>query len=706
MDLERKKFVKSIGGRDLILEVSRLAEQTNASVLGTYGGTMVLVTAVMGDEDSGSDYLPLTVDYEERFYAAGKILGSRFIRREGRPSDEAILSGRLIDRTLRPLFDERIRRAIQMVVAVLSYDEENDPDFLALVTASTALAISDIPWDGPVGGVSIGEINSEFKLNPVLSLLHDKENKVGFEAFFAGKEGVINMMELGGDEAQEERVLGAARVALGTIKELIDFQKEIAAGVGRPKSKLELAEPTPELVQVVKKFLEGKLEEALYVGGKVDRTGREARLKQELKEHLIETGFSIDELKMVDRIFDEEADELMSQQVLENEKRPDGRGLNEVRELYSEVKFLPRAHGSALFVRGNTQALAAVTLAPPRAEQLIETIEYSGKKRFMLHYNFPPFSVGEARSSRGPGRREIGHGALAEKAIRPIIPAAEIFPYTIRVVSDILSSNGSTSMATVSAASLGLMDAGVPIKAPAAGISVGLVLAPDGRYKLLTDIQGPEDHYGDMDFKAAGTRGGVNAIQMDVKVQGITLEILEEALARAKVARLQILDFTDKVLAKPRAELSPLAPKILTFLIDPTHIGEVIGPGGRVINGIIERIGVISIDIDEDGRVFITADEPDRAERAAAEVKAIVREFGVGDVVEGEVIKLFDFGVLVDLGGGRSGLLHVSELKDGFVKNVEDVVKMGDRVKVKVIKTENGRISLSLRQAESSPPAS
>ncbi|MBI2010947.1 MAG: polyribonucleotide nucleotidyltransferase [Candidatus Colwellbacteria bacterium] len=700
MDLERKKFVKNIGGRDLILEVSRLAEQTNASVLGTYGGTMVLVTVVMGDEDSGLDYLPLTVDYEERFYAAGKILGSRFIRREGRPSDEAILSGRLIDRTLRPLFDERIRRAIQIVITVLSYDEENDPDFVALVTASTALSISDIPWNGPVAGVSIGEVNGKLELNPVLSLLHDKENKVGFESFFAGKEGVINMIELGGDEVSEANALKAAETASGVIKELIDFQNEIVAQIGKPKSELRLAEPSREFSAAVKKFLEGKLEETLYIEAKVDRIGRLGELKESLKEHLALEGFSADELKMLDQIFDNETDEVMSQNVLENERRPDGRKLDEIRELYSEVKLLPRAHGSALFVRGTTQALAAVTLGPPRAEQLIETIEYSGKKRFMLHYNFPPFSVGEARSSRGPGRREIGHGALAEKAIRPVIPIAENFPYTIRVVSDILSSNGSTSMATVSAASLSLMDAGVPIKAAVAGISIGLVMAPDGRYKLLTDIQGPEDHYGDMDFKVAGTRKGLNAIQMDVKVEGVTIEILRKALERAKIARHQILDFTDRVISEPRAELSPLAPKILTFLIDPSHIGEVIGPGGKVINAIIERTGAISIDIDDDGQVFITADKPGSAEQAAAEIKAIVKVFEVGEVVEGEVVKLLDFGAIVELGGGRSGLLHVSELKEGFTKNVEDVVKLGDRVKVKVIKTENGKISLSLRQAE------
>ncbi|MBI3088723.1 MAG: polyribonucleotide nucleotidyltransferase [Candidatus Colwellbacteria bacterium] len=696
MELKRRKFTKKIANQDLTLEISPLAERTNAAVLAAYGETAVLVTAVMEDKDREVDYLPLTVDYEEKFYAAGKILGSRFIRREGRPSDEAILSGRVIDRTIRPLFDHRIRRPIQITVTVLAYDEENDPVFPALIAASTALSISDIPWNGPVAGVGAAEIDSRRLINPKNSDL--KNGGVKFDAFFAGTGNAINMIELAGDAAREEEILQAAAAALIDIGELVELQKEIIKELGKTKAALELKEPRTELIEAVKTFLRDKLEAAVYTKGDGHYSEALNRVKQDLKDHLEQQGSSEENLRVADSLFENELEELVSRSILEREMRPDGRKLDEVRALHSEVAVLPRVHGSSLFIRGNTQALAVATLGAPGAQQLIETIEFSGKKRFILHYNFPPYSVGEARSFRGPGRRDIGHGALAEKALLPLIPNADEFPYTVRVVSEILSSNGSSSMATVSAVSLSLMDAGVPIREPAAGIAIGLVTAPDGKYKLLTDIQGPEDHHGDMDLKAAGTKDGVNAIQMDVKINGITLEILKEALERAKNARLQILEHMTSVLAKPRTELSKYAPKILTFSIDPTRIGEVIGPGGKIINGIIAKTGIKSIDIEDDGRVFVSGDDLEAVNRAAAEVKTIVKEFEVGEVVEGKVVKIFDFGALVDIGGGKTGLIHVSELKNEFVKEVSDVVKIGDPVTAKVIKVENGRVDLSLRQ--------
>lgn len=697
MELQRKKFTKRIADQDLTLEVSPLAERTNAAVLATYGETAVLVTAVMENKDRDVDYLPLAVDYEEKFYAAGKILGSRFIRREGRPSDEAILSGRVIDRTIRPLFDQRIRRPLQIVVTVLSYDEENDPVFPALIAASTALGISDIPWNGPVAGVGVAKVGGEIALNPKNSDLKNSE-RVEFDAFIAGTDNAISMIELAGDNAEEEDVLRAAGEALASVNDLILWQKDIIKGLAKPKADLRFKEPKAELVEAVKSFLASKLEAAVYTKGDTHYSEKLNQVKKELVEHLRQAGFVEEDLIDADALFESELEELVCRNVLDSDRRPDGRKLDEVRSLHSEVALLPRVHGSALFIRGNTQALAVATLGAPGAQQLIETIEFSGKKRFLLHYNFPPYSVGEARSFRGPGRRDIGHGALAEKAILPLIPTADIFPYTVRVVSEILSSNGSSSMATVSAVSLALMDAGVPIRQPAAGIAVGLVLAPDGRYKLLTDIQGPEDHHGDMDFKAAGTSDGVNAIQMDVKVKGITLEILKGALAHARNARLHILDHTGQILPKPRTGLSKHAPKIITLSIDPTRIGEVIGPGGKIINGIIAKTGIKSIDIDDDGRVFISGDDIEAVNRAVAEVKSIVKEFEVGEIVEGRVFKIFDFGALVDIGGGKSGLIHVSELKNEFVKEVTDVVKIGDSVTAKVIKVDNGRIDLSLKQ--------
>lgn len=694
MDLNRQKFTKTIGGQDLIIETSRLAEQANAAVTATYGETTVLATAVMGDSDTDLDYMPLSVDYEEKFYSVGKILGSRFMRREGRPSEEAILSGRLVDRTIRPLFDKRIRRPIQVVATVLSYDEENDPDFVALMATSTALAISDIPWSGPVAGTAVAKIGNEFVINAKNSLTAEN---TPIRAFFAGTEKHINMIEFSGDEAQETEILEAGKKAMEAVKDLIDFQNEIVGKVGKDKVEIEFSKPSEEFVKQMKDYLDKNLEGAVYVENKSERTDKVGALKKELKAEL--KGKFEEDMAYFDMLFEKELDDVVHKNILESDKRPDGRALDEVRELHAEVGLLPRTHGSGLFVRGNTQALAFTTLGAPGDAQLLDTIKSNGDMRFMLHYNFPPFSVGEARSFRGPGRRDIGHGALAKKAIESLIPDKESFPYTIRVVSEILSSNGSSSMATVSASSLSLMDAGVPIKSPAAGIAMGLIVGGDGEYKILTDIQGPEDHYGDMDLKVAGTEGGVTAMQMDVKIQGITLEILGETLEAARKARLHILETTNKALDKARVELSSYAPRILTIKIDPSKIGEIIGPGGKVINAIIEKTGVESIDIDDDGMVFITSKNKESADGAIAEVKAIASDLEVGTTIEGMVAKVLDFGAVVEFPGGKSGLIHVSELKDEFVENVNSILKEGDRVKVKVLKVENGKTSLSLKQA-------
>lgn len=707
MDLHKQQFTTDIAGQKLTLEISRLAEQAAAAVLGQYADTSVLVTAVMGKQDRDTNYFPLTVDYEEKFYAAGKIIGSRFIRREGRPSEEAILSGRMIDRALRPLFNQRLRREVQIVITVLSYDEDNDPDFISLVTASTALAISEIPWQGPVAGVKISRTaEGENLINPTNTKI--KDSKINFSAFVAGlktsdKETKINMIELSGDEAAENEIIESFGLAQEEIANLIDFQKKIVAEIGRPKIDCDYDNDN-DLKNKIRDFLKDKLEDTIYTSEKTERQNNLDVLKQSLKAFL-EQEEMIEGFKIVDTVLEEEVDKLVHKNILESEKRPDGRGLDEIRELHTEVGLFKRLHGSGLFIRGGTQALAVTTLAAPGAEQLIETMETTAKRRFMLHYNFPPYSTGEIKRLAGPGRREIGHGVLADKAIRQMIPSQEKFPYTIRVVSEILASNGSSSMASVCASSLSLMDAGVPIRKPVAGIAMGLIIEnpkskiQNPKYKILTDIQGPEDHYGDMDCKIAGTEDGITAIQMDVKFDGLTLSILKEVFQQAKKARLEILEAMNKAIAQPREKISPFAPLIMTLEINPEQIGEVIGPAGKIINKIIRDTGVETIDIEESGRIFVAAATPEKADSAIRYIKSLTRQFQVGETVEGEIIKILDFGAIVDLGAGKDGMIHISELKNGFVEKVEDVVKIGDRVRAKVIRAENGKIGLSLKAA-------
>lgn len=699
MAIQKKEFQVEVGGRPLSFEISVLAEQANAAVVAKYGETVVLATAVMGRVETSTDYFPLKVDYEERFYAAGKIIGSRFLRREGRPSEEAVLSGRLIDRTLRPLFDYRMRRDIQVVVTVLSYDEENDPDFVGLLAASMALSISDIPFRGPMAGIRVGQIGSDFVVNPTRSTLLKPETV--FETFASGPKDRINMIELAGKEASEENILKAFEIAQSEINKLITFQEGVVKEIGKTKQDVPLYEPAAEIRKAVEEFLAPKIEEAVYAPNKILQSERLGVLKKDLIEHL-KSSMEEPDLKAADFVMEEYIDALIHKNILDNEKRPDGRRIDEVRKLDGEVGLFGRTHGSAFFVRGNTQALAITTLAPPGSEQLIETMEITGKRRFMLHYNFPPYSVGEVGRMGSPGRREIGHGALAEKALRPMIPQTQDFPYTIRVVSEIVSSNGSSSMATVCASTLSLMDAGVPIERPVAGIAMGLMMTESGdKFKVLTDLQGPEDHWGDMDFKVAGTKDGVNAVQLDVKVFGLTMPIIKQTLAQAKAARFEILNFMQGVIPSVRPNLSALVPTIIQLSINPEKIGMVIGPGGKMINGLIKNYELTTIDIDDDGSVYIAAPDKKNAEAAAGEIRMMTREIKAGEVIEGRVLKTLDFGAIVDLGGGKDGMIHVSELKNGFVKNVTDVIKAGDFVKAKVIRVDDdGRIGLSVKQLE------
>lgn len=700
MNLDKKQFTTQVAGKELKLEISNLAGRADAAVLGTYGETSVLVTVVMGNEERNIDYFPLTIDYEERFYAAGKIIGSRFVRREGRPSENAVLSGRMIDRTLRPLFDQRMRRDVQIVITVLSYDEENDPDFVSLISASAAILISQVPWDGPVAGLRMAKVKTgDLLFNPVNSVL--SASQISFDCFASGPENKINMVELSGNEAGEDEILAAFEKAQVEINKLVDFQKQIAKELAKPKLKIEEKELAGDIKDKVIVFLKDKLEKAIYTEQKIEQSKNVELLKKELFEYLSLDGVS--DFSSVENLLEEETEKLVVKNILESDKRPDGRALDEIRTLYGEVGLFKRLHGSALFMRGETQALAATTLGAPGAAQLVETMEISGKRRFMLHYNFPPYSVGEIGRLGAPGRREIGHGALAEKAVKAILPSEEEFPYTIRIVSEILSSNGSSSMATVCASTMSLMDAGVPIKKPVAGISIGIAVDeqnPEKNYKTFIDIAGLEDHYGGMDFKVAGTADGITAIQVDVKIKGLTLEMIKDSLAKAKQGRLELLEFIKGVIAQPKPELSQYAPIIMILNIKPDQIGEVIGPGGKVINKIIEETGVESIDIEEDGRVFVTGVGKDKVMAAVNQVKSMTREFQIGEIITGPVIKILEFGAIVDLGGGKDGMIHISELKDGFVEKVEDVLKLGDVVKAKVVKMENGRIGLSLKAAK------
>jgi polyribonucleotide nucleotidyltransferase len=696
------KFDLELAGKKLEVTVRDLAEQANGSVFVRYGDTEVMANCVMSKKDlENPQFFPLTVEYEEKYYASGKIRGPRYIKREAKPSDEAICNGRLIDRSIRPLFPGDFQREVQVIVTVLSWDGENDPDFPGLLAASLALSISDIPWSGPESAVRIGRVENNFIMNPTYS----EKEKSQFDLFITtvknGGEVLVNMIEGGFGETEEKLITEAVAFAENDLNRLFEFQNEIIKKLGKEKIALKIPEKNPEMENELKEFLGEKLEKALFQEDKNLRNDGLDKLKEELLSFVKEKYQDESKVNFAKKFFDIELERILYENAIKKEKRCDGRKLNQVREISGEVGLLPRTHGSALFCRGQTKAMSIVTLGAPGDQQILEGMEIVGKKRFMHHYNFPPYSVGEVKPVRGPGRREIGHGMLAEKALLPLIPSAETFPYTIRVVSEILSSNGSSSMASVSAASLALMDTGVPITGLATGIAIGLMSDSSKNYKILTDIQGPEDHHGDMDFKVAGTRKGITAIQMDVKIKGIDKKILGEALERGKEARANILDTMEKIISAPRPELSPWAPRILTIKINPDKIREVIGPGGKIINQIIDECGV-QIDIEDTGEIFITAEKEEAGNKALEWIKNITREVTVGEIFQGRVTRIMAFGAFCEILPGQEGLVHISQLANYRVNKVEDIVKIGQIIPVKVIEIdEQGRINLSLKEATS-----
>jgi len=701
--MQTKTYETDYCGKKLKVEISDLADQANGSVLVRYGETVVFATAVISkNKREGIDFFPLTVDYEEKFYAAGKIMGSRFIKREGRPSEEAILTARIIDRTIRPLFDRRLRNEIQVVVLALSVDGKNDSDIPAIIAASLALGISDISWGGPVGAARVGQVDGQFVFNPT----YEEREKSTMDIAVCGKDGKVNMVEAGAKEIAEEVAVKGIEGALAEIAKMEEFQKKIIKEIGKEKIKIEIKDKPKEAVALFEKNILPKLEAVLYSSAQSGQARKKPDIDPLKKEwmELLKAGANEEFLTFADEIFEDGVDELVRNKVIDapkgQEKRQDGRRTDEVRSLHASVDLLPALHGSAVFYRGNTHILSTVTLGGPQDAQLIEGMEVQTIKHFMHHYNFPPFSVGEIGRMGSPGRREIGHGALVEKALLPVLPPKSDFPYTIRVVSEAMASNGSTSQGSICASTLALMDAGVPIKNPVAGISMGLMMRNDKEYRVLTDIQGFEDHFGDMDFKCAGTKDGITAIQLDIKVGGIPLDALKEAFAQAKVVRDEILAVMLKAIPEPRKDLSPTAPRIIKMMINPDKIREVIGPGGKMINSIIDKTGA-EIDIEQDGSVYITGKNLKEADEAKKIIEGLTHEYAVDELVSGPVTRLFDFGAMVEIGPMQEGLVHISELAPFRVNKVTDMVNLGDTVKAKIISIdEKGRVNLSIKQLD------
>jgi polyribonucleotide nucleotidyltransferase len=696
--MEQKTFSMEVGEKTLSAEFGVLAGQANGSVRLQFGDTVILATATMSkDRREGMDWFPLFVDYEERFYAAGKIKGSRFIKREGRPSDKAVLSGRVIDRTIRPLFDERMRNEIQVVTTVLSIDKETDPALVAVMAASLAIGTSDIPWRGPVGAVRIGQKDGEFTLNPANNTLEE----YAADVLVAGTDGKINMIEAGANEMSNPDMHKAISLGFEQVNEICKFQQKIIDEIGKEKTKVELTTPSKEFAIEINSFFEEQgLVDAFYTQDRGTRDEKMGTIKTALKEFL-EEKYSKEEVPARKAeallLFENFLNKVLHDRIINDGERPDGRKVDQVRNISAKVKVLPRTHGSGLFDRGETQALTVATLGSPGDEQIIDTMEVDEKRRYMHHYNFPPFSVGEVRPMRGPGRREIGHGALAEKALMPVLPSKDSFPYTMLLVSEVLSSNGSSSMASTCGSTLALMDAGVPLKNPVSGIAMGIVVDENDNYKILSDIQGPEDHWGDMDFKVAGTKDGITAMQLDVKIDGITPQIVEEVLDRAYESRMQIMDVMLTTIGAPREEMSEYAPRIIIMKIDPDKIRTVIGPGGKVINEIIDTTGV-QIDIEDDGSVFITAEEAEGGKKAQEWIKNLTHEPKSGEVYKGKVMKIMDFGAFVEILPGKEGLVHISQLSTQRVEKVEDIVKEGQEVSVRVLEIDSlGRLNLTMK---------
>lgn len=689
MEQTKNEYSMDWAGRKLTVEVGQLAKQANGAVLVRYGDTAVLSTATASKEPKNLDFFPLTVNYEERLYAVGKIPGG-FIKREGRPSEKAILASRLIDRPIRPLFADGFRNDVQVISIVMSVDQDCSSEMAAMFGSSLALCTSDIPFEGPIAGVIVGRIDGEFVINPTVEQIE----KSDLHLTVAGTKDAINMVEAGANEVPEETMLEAIMFGHDAIKQLIEFQDKIAAEVGKEKMHISLYEIDQELEAEVRGICEADMVKAIQVQ---EKHAREAAIK-EVKNQVIakyeEQEATDDDLKQVKQILDKIVKGEVRRLITVEKIRPDGRKIDEIRPLSSQVSILPRTHGSGLFTRGQTQALSICTLGAMGDVQILDGLGIEEEKRFMHHYNFPSFSVGETGPIRGPGRREIGHGALGERALEPIIPSEKDFPYTIRVVSEVLESNGSTSQASICASTLAMMDAGVPIKAPVAGIAMGLVKSGE-HYTVLSDIQGMEDHLGDMDFKVAGTAKGVTALQMDIKIEGLSREILEEALQQAKVGRMHILDSMLATISEPRTELSQFAPKILTMSINPDKIRDVIGPSGKQINKIIEETGV-KIDIEQDGTIFIASANQEMNQKAKKIIEDIVREVEVGQMYLGKVKRIEKFGAFVEIFAGKDGLVHISELAEERVGKVEDVVAIGDEILVKVTEIDKqGRVNLS-----------
>ena len=696
------RHTTQLGNTEIVLEYGRFAEQADAAVTVTAGATIVLATVVTSkNEREGIDYFPLMVDFEERLYAAGKISGSRFIKREGRPSEEAILTARLVDRPLRPLFDKTFRRDVQVIITVLSFDEENDPDLLAIIGASAALSLAGTaPFSGPVGAMRVGLIDGELVCNPTGSQMANSE----LDLVVAGTEQRIMMIEAGAHQVPEAKVLEALKMAHEAMQPVIALQKSFMKAYQAPVAAIKEGPTVDEAVQAAAL---GQIQVGLASHDREKRQELQAET-QAMALTKLEGQFKQSEIKSA---FVKLVEKEVRNAILERDERPDGRGITEVRPITVEVGLLPRTHGSALFTRGQTQALTITTLGSPGDEQMVETMSEEGTKRYMHHYNFPPFSTGETSPVRGASRREIGHGALAERALVPVLPQQQDFPYTIRLVSEILSSNGSSSMASVCGSTLSLMDAGVPIFAPVSGIAMGLVTNPDAsEFKVLTDLQGLEDFAGDMDFKIAGTQEGITAIQMDTKLAGLTWPIIEQTLTQAYKGRMFILDKMMEALDQPRAELSPFAPRIQAIMIDPARIGELIGPGGKNINRIITEAGgkeVISIDIEDDGTVMVSSTDSAAADWAISQIQGIGRTIMVGEVFEGPVIQIIkdrinpekEIGAVVQFMPNKDGMVHISQVATERIAKVSDVLKVGDVVKVKVaaIDPDKGRYSLTMR---------
>lgn len=685
-------FNLQLAGRELIVETGKMAGQAGGSVLVRYGETAVLVTATASEQPrEGIDFFPLSCDYEEKLYSVGKIPGG-FIKREGRPTEKAVLTSRLIDRPIRPLFPEGFRNDVQVIATVLSVDRDNSPEIAAMIGSSVALSISPIPFSGPTGSIEVGYINGELLLNPNIEQKEESE----LNLIVSGTKDAIMMVEAGANEVSEDIMLDAIMFGHSEIKRIVEFIEGVVLKVGKEKTEVDLVKSDGELEQAVREYATPKLVDAILTFDKLERNSRIDVVKEETHKHFEEeypeeTGEISDTLYNITR-------EEVRRLILEEGKRPDDRKPDEIRPIVCEVGLLPRTHGSGLFTRGQTQALTIATLGAMGDVQILDGLGLEEFKRYMHHYNFPPYSVGETRFLRGPGRREIGHGALAERALEPVIPNEEEFPYTIRLVSEILSSNGSSSQASVCGSTLALMDAGVPIKAPVAGIAMGLITGED-KLQILSDIQGMEDFLGDMDFKVAGTAEGITAIQMDIKVPGIGRDILKEALEQAKKGRLYILDKMLSVISKPREELSPHAPKIIRTLVDPDKIRDIIGPGGRIINRIIDETGV-KIDIEDDGRVFIAAPDMASGEQALKIIETLIKDVEVGELYMGKVLRIMNFGAFVEIAPGKEGMIHISKLAHKRVDKVEDVLNIGDEVLVKVIEIDRqGRINLSRKDA-------